>query len=506
MRTWLTVVVAAAAIFLQTVPFAPIARAAPVRSIVFPVIGSVSYYDDFGAPRSGHTHQGNDLLGRKGLPLVATVDGRVRWVISPETGTGLGFAIEDDDGYAYWYLHVNNDTPDTDDGASRGIFAYAPDVYGGNPVVAGQLLGWMGDSGNAESTTAHLHFEIHDPDGSAFSPYESLVAARRISTSVIPPALPDEILPYNQFTGGASVALGDVDPGRTGDEIVTGAGPGGGPLVRVYAADGTLIGHFFAFEQGFRGGIDVATGDTDGDGSEEVIVSSNRGRTTEVRVFTWEGAQLDSLQPFGPNFIGGAHVATADLTGDGRSEFIAAPLRGGGPNVRIYDGPTHTLLGWFFAYAESFRGGVDVAAYPETDSTPPLIVTTPMHGGGPNTRVYNGMTHELVHWFFAGDPANRSGRRVTLADVDTNTVEPEIVVVPEANSFPVATVYDITGTPLDTHRILEPWWEGGYDIAAADGVIVATSGTPGEARRRTTVRWLQGSPINGGFDFGGSTR
>lgn len=467
--------------------------AATKRTLTFPVVGSVSFSSDFGAPRAGHRHQGNDIIGRKGLPLVAAADGQVRWVISPETGTGLGFAIVDADGYEYWYLHVNNDTPGTDDGTSRGIVAYAPDLYGGNPVVAGQLLGWMGDSGNAESTVPHLHFEIHTPGGPASDPYPSLRAAHHLGAPVTPPALPGEILPYGTFRGGATVAIGDVDPKLPGLEIVTGAGPGGGPNVRIYGADGTLDAQFFAFEKGFRGGIDVATGDVNGDGTQDVVVVSGPGRTTEVRVFTPTGEQLAALTPYGPGFTGGAHVAAADLDGDGHSEFITAPLRGGGPNVRVYDGASNTLAGWFFAYAASYRGGVDVAAYPATETSPSLIVTSPLHGGGPNVRIYNGSDRTLRSWFYAGSTDNRDGLRIALANVDTTTPESEIAVVPEDTAFPTGAIYDTLGNELDTFRFLEPWWEGGYDVAAAPGVIVTTTATVGETRRRTTVRFPFGS-------------
>src|SRR3990167_6722305 len=151
--------------------------AAEIRDIIFPVIGSVSYTDDFGAPRSGHTHEGNDLLGSKGLPLIAAVDGTIRYVAWPEPDYGYYVSITDKDGYRYVYIHINNDTPGTDDGNGGGINAYAPYVESSYPVKAGQLIGWMGDSGNAESTTPHLHFEIRTPDGEAFSPYNSLQTA-----------------------------------------------------------------------------------------------------------------------------------------------------------------------------------------------------------------------------------------------------------------------------------------------------------------------------------------
>lgn len=153
------------------------ASAQEVRTIHFPVEGTVTFHDDFGEPRSGHSHEGNDLLGKKMQPLLATVDGRVRYLVDPEASWGYAIVIEDFDGYAYHYLHVNNDTPGTDDGAGGTEHAYAPGIYQGALVREGQLIGWMGDSGNAERVGPHLHFEIRRPGGEPINPYPSLMLA-----------------------------------------------------------------------------------------------------------------------------------------------------------------------------------------------------------------------------------------------------------------------------------------------------------------------------------------
>lgn len=477
-----------AALFASVLP-APV-QAAVTRHITFPITGAASFSDDFGNARTGHTHQGNDVFGQKGQALVSAVDGVVEWVTTPQKGTGLQFSIRDDDGYSYWYLHVNNDTPGTDDGVSRGIFAYAPNLYRGNRVVAGQLLGWLGDSGNAEATHPHLHFELHPPGSAAVNPYNTLKAATHISKPVVPPALTNEILPYGQFTGGASVALGDVDPQTLGREIVTGAGPGGGPQVRVMATDGRVLAQFYAFEKTFKGGIDVTTGDVDGDGVEEIIVGSGRGRSTEVRVLSMQGEQRAVLVPYTVGFQAGVHVSAADLNGDGRADIVTGPLHGGGPHVRVFDGFDLHRLDQFFAYSESFRGGIDVAAYPATPERPSLIVTTALKGGGPNVRVYDARNHSLVSWFFAGEQKNHNGLRVAMSDVDTSTTDPEIVVIAEIAGAPTATVYDLTGAILSTPTFLEPWWEGGYDVAAEPGDVLGVTAMPAQTRRRTTVRWL----------------
>ncbi len=160
-------------------PPAPPTTTAPgaVRQLTFPVDGRVSFSDTFGAPRSnGRTHQGTDLMGAKLTPLVAAADGTVTSLRHDDSGlSGNSLTITDDDGWRYVYIHLNNDTPGTDDGANRFDQAFAPGLRRGDEVAAGDLVGYMGDSGNAENAGSHLHFELHRPDGTAINPYPSLI-------------------------------------------------------------------------------------------------------------------------------------------------------------------------------------------------------------------------------------------------------------------------------------------------------------------------------------------
>ena len=141
--------------------------------IVFPVVGDVAYTDTFGAPRDGgsRSHEGTDIMTKdvKGLPIVAAADGVVSWVDEE----CCHVAIDHDQGWSTWYIHLNNDTPGTDDGEGWGI---APEITEGAAVTAGQVIGWSGDSGNAEDAGAQLHFEIRS-GGVAINPYPRLSGA-----------------------------------------------------------------------------------------------------------------------------------------------------------------------------------------------------------------------------------------------------------------------------------------------------------------------------------------
>lgn len=147
--------------------------------LVFPVDGEHHFSDTFWAGRSHGFHVGQDIMADKMTPVVAVADGVVRLVnwtnkehMNPDRCCAL--VITHDDGWESWYIHLDNDTTGTDDGKGWGIKrAIKPGVR----VTAGQHIAWVGDSGNAENTPPHLHFELHDPNGVVVNPYNSLVSA-----------------------------------------------------------------------------------------------------------------------------------------------------------------------------------------------------------------------------------------------------------------------------------------------------------------------------------------
>ena len=161
----------------------------PVRAIIFPTLGPVAYADGWGDYRADiatHFHIGVDILGSKLQPLVAVTNGRITHVVQNHVTAGWGLVITDSDGWDYRYYHMNNDAPGTDDASNPVAFRFAPGVNEGSLVTAGQLLGYMGDSGDSESTT-HVHFEIHRPDGTPVNPFPS-VRGSELHTRCSPPA------------------------------------------------------------------------------------------------------------------------------------------------------------------------------------------------------------------------------------------------------------------------------------------------------------------------------
>jgi hypothetical protein len=248
---------------------------------------------------------------------------------------------------------------------------------------------------------------------------------------------------YNtSFSGGVRVAAGDVD-GDKKDELITAAGPGGGPHVRVFdltksRAFAERYG-FFPYHPSFTGGLFVAAGDlTAASPNAEVITGAGEGGGPHVRIFRGSGGALGGLFAYNTSFSGGVRVAAGDVDGDKRDELITGPGPGGGPHVRVLDvagsGGFAERYG-FFAYHPSFTGGVFVAAGNVTGAAPNAeVITGAGEGGGPHVRIFRGSGGGLSS-FFAYHSSFTGGVRVAAGNVDGKSAG-EIVTGPGPGGGP----------------------------------------------------------------------
>ncbi len=135
-----------------------------------------SFSNTWGARRSGgRGHKGTDLMADKGTEVYAFADGTIN-KIGDSRRPGRYLIIEHAGGWDTYYIHLNNDKPGTDDGAASWDLTVAPGLEVGSQVRAGQLIGWVGDSGNAEGSGSHTHFELLQ-NGRNINPYHALVEA-----------------------------------------------------------------------------------------------------------------------------------------------------------------------------------------------------------------------------------------------------------------------------------------------------------------------------------------
>lgn len=150
-------------------------------------MGETHYQDDFGAPRPQGSHEATDIMGGWRAPLVAVETGRVKlWTRSARAGCML--YLYGRSGNTYLYVHMNNDLTARNDnrGGCRAGVAFARGLRDGETVRAGELLGYMGDSGDANGIHDHVHFELHRGGRTPVSPYTTLRRAPQILFPVPP--------------------------------------------------------------------------------------------------------------------------------------------------------------------------------------------------------------------------------------------------------------------------------------------------------------------------------
>jgi hypothetical protein len=166
---------------LITAGVAAASSSAKVPALVFPVLGDATYTDDFGDPRGQGRHEANDIMAPRRALALAAESGTVKfWTTSSRAGCML--YLEGVSGTEYLYVHLNNDLTSENDNQGTCVpgVAYMKGMKSGATVLAGEPIGYVGDSGDADGIHPHLHFEVHPNGGAAVSPYPYLRKARKL--------------------------------------------------------------------------------------------------------------------------------------------------------------------------------------------------------------------------------------------------------------------------------------------------------------------------------------
>lgn len=277
------------------------------------------------------------------------------------------------------------------DGSLRfTFFAYDTSFTGGVAVAVGDVTGdGFPDVVTAAGPTGGPHVKVYDGVGGQ---------------------LIFSFLAYNlDFTGGVFVAVGDINNDGFGD-IITGAGAGGGPHVKVFSGQNlSLLASFFAYDSGFTGGVSVGAGDVNNDQHADIITGAGPTGGPHVKVFSGVNQTvLASFLAYDASFTGGVYVAGGDFNGDGFADIVTGAGNGGGPQVKIYNGQNLSLLNTYLAYGATFRGGVRVSANDINGDGVADVITGAGPAGGPHVKVYNGPTTTTLQSFLAFD-ANFTG-------------------------------------------------------------------------------------------------
>ena len=213
------------------------------------------------------------------------------------------------------------------------------------------------------------------------------------------------------FRGGVNVAMADVD-GDGVEDIVTAPGPGGGPQIKVFDVSGVLKYQFFAYHPSFRFGVQIATGDTDGDGINEIISTPARDHVSDVRVFSAQGILKGQFFAYPKANTGSISIAVGDLDNDGAAEIVTAPLEGRTPVVKIFSG-SGIVKKSFAVFDLGMTKGVSLALIDfNKDNRAEIVVAPAGVGAGPQVRIF-GPDGGVISQFMAFLPSYRRGLMVS---------------------------------------------------------------------------------------------
>ncbi len=333
----------------------------------------------------------------------------------------------------YFFVDLNGGTVGRRDRDTGAVTAFATGVDAASPLVTGAAVTPAGDLlymnyGPAPGDGKVLRISYTAPGFrlNASRPVVALAAAAGGGSVVVvtDPTTGTELARFSAFedtfTGGVRAATADVTGDRVPD-VIAGAGPGGGPRVRVFdGATGDVVRDFFAFEPTFTGGVTVTAADVTGDGRADIVVGADEGGGPRIRILDGgTGGTVADFFAFETAFTGGVRVSAADVSGDTVPDLRVAAGPGGGPRIARFDGAglranRVTRIGAdTFAFDPNLRGGATVALGDIDGDGVTDAVTAAGPGGGPRVRVESGRTGATLADFFAGDAADRSG--VTVA-------------------------------------------------------------------------------------------
>lgn len=275
------------------------------------------------------------------------------------------------------------------------------------------------------------------------------------------------------FTGGVNVAVGDVNGDGTAD-VITGAGLGGGAAVNVFSGvDGTLLKTFTVGDDASRGGVGVAAADFDADGRVEVVAGGVLNGQPIVQVLRFsDGTAVQTFTPFAG--VQGVSVAAGDFNGDGTPDVVAGAGPGGAPVVVVFDTKTGGTLLSQQVFEGTFTGGVTVtAADLNADSKADVIVSARVLGG-PRVTVLAGADGTVLRNFFADGETIRTGVQAVAFDSDANgKVDLVTLSAGGLKAFDSGTLTSVTapttaGLPVGAM----------YDTTAPTAAVATTAANP----------------------------
>ncbi len=271
-------------------------------------------------------------------------------------------------------------------------------------------------------------------------------------------------LVYGQnFSGSVNMTNIDLDNNGT-QEIILGTGYGNGPQVMILDQKFNVINQFFAYDQKFRGGVNVAAGDVDGDGQIEIVTAAGVSGGPHVRIFDTKGKLKGQFFAYDPKFSGGVNLAVGDVMGDFRAEIVTVPMSLGGSHVKIFDGQG-ILQSHFFAYESRFVTGSSVKIgniYGKSSKGKNEIVIAPGPGRDPEIKTFDAYGTQ-IRGFLAYAEKFKNGVNLAIGDINKDGLD-EIITGAGPGGAPHVRAFTGKGELKESFYGLEANFTGGVSV------------------------------------------
>ena len=256
------------------------------------------------------------------------------------------------------------------------------------------------------------------------------------------------------FKGGVSLVTGDFN-GDDKEDIAVAPRSLGGPHVRIYSLNAAgngfnLLDSFFPYDKTYLGGVNLAAGDLNGDGMDRLVTAPISGLSPLVKTYSYNAAAghlllVNEFQAYQTTYLGGVQLATGDINGDEREDIVVSPYLNGGPNVRVYQYGGASLMSWVMAYSSTYRGTLSMQVGDLDGDGLGEIVLAARTLGDSKVKIfrYSSGALGLVTSFYPYDTLFMGGVNLFVNDVDSDTFC-EVMTSPASRGGPNVRVYDVT--------------------------------------------------------------
>lgn len=274
----------------------------------------------------------------------------------------------------------------------------------------------------------------------------------------------------NDAQYGVNAVSGDFDgDGKT--EIITAPQKGGAPYIKIFNWKGDLLRPgWYAFDEGFTGGVNLARGDVNGDGAKDLIVSQASDAPAWVKVYRFTPTEVilhSEFLAYPEGFRGGCYVAAGNVKGNKKAEIITGAGAGGGPQIRVFGGKGKWKGIQWFPFDQSFHGGVAVAAGNLNKKKKAEIVAGQASGGQAWIKVYKKKGAHLISEFKAYPDEMQDGVTVNIGK-PYKKKKRRILVGPGGGWGPEVKIFGKKGKQLKDWAVYDPDFRGkanlGFDV------------------------------------------